>query len=1047
MKRNIIFSLSIFIITVLVVFFPNYANALCPVDVFCHTAPPRISDITVNPNIVTESTEQNIDVSVTARSKTDIHDDIYDNNSSVTFDPSITISGNIKDENGGIKASLNSTSVSCTDGNCSYTYQNINVSGWSDGIYTVFIDIAGGNGGTETFEIRKGTSDYDNGPPDVQIETDKSWVYVGDTVNITWNSNNALTCSATNGPGFDTGGAKNGTDESDPLNTAGVESFSVECTQVIINPATGGEITNTASATVDVQIKNKPSPPNIAGFAVTSSRLRKSGDLNVSWNISGADVCSLTISGTAYSSINGTWDIDPNSSGMNIPAEAASYNTNDQGTIDVSLSCSNAGGTTTKSGSATIYHNYVHWYAYVKNNCSDSDSSANRMNSPDEQNIRFDAQIREVNGTEIREYPDSVPNDGDDRTWGKVSYVLDVKPGTTPYDSSTPQKYSYCGYSGEVTINKDIGLPPQEETVKLFFIQGGGTPPSNLTAIGECHQNTPGVQTQVYLTWSPVAGADHYNIYRDSSNIGQTTGISYLDLFNPPQYNVTHEYYVKAVDASGNESGLSQTVYATTPSTCDVPPSGINPTLVVIPSSASINMQGCEDPISQQFNALYDPDGPDSRYGEFNINSSANWSSSNTSVASSQGDGLFNGISSGSASVMALYDNIDAYASLDVNSCTQPDFSISISPSLRNVDIAGGNTSTTYTITISPLNEFSGDVSLSISNLLSPMSGSFNPQVVLSGSGNSTLMIIVPDTTNTGRSTFIVTGTSGNISHNVTADINIIDSTLPFPTATLTADPSTIVDGESSTLYWSATDASHCEIDQGVGTVFDNGVPSDSNGSEIVTPTVTTTYTLTCSNSNGNAQDSATVTVTSNPPPPGGNGLSCSVSRSPASGSTPLNVVFNITASNGTPSYQYRLDPSDGTGYSSWGSVNTISYTYDTAGSYIGKAEVKDNDNNLASCTAPLVVASSNEACDISASPTSILSGQSSLISWYCSNPSQGLSCQITDLGNVDPSGGSERVKLTTTKTFVLTCNGNEKDSVTIKVGFIPVLREILPRW
>lgn len=70
------------------------------------------------------------------------------------------------------------------------------------------------------------------------------------------------------------------------------------------------------------------------------------------------------------------------------------------------------------------------------------------------------------------------------------------------------------------------------------------------------------------------------------------------------------------------------------------------------------------------------------------------------------------------------------------------------------------------------------------------------------------------------------------------------------------ANPSTINQGESSTLTWSVSDATTITITPGVGTVA-------SSGSTSVSPVVTTTYTLIATNSAGSV--TATCTVTVNP--------------------------------------------------------------------------------------------------------------------------------------------------------------------------------------
>ena len=80
------------------------------------------------------------------------------------------------------------------------------------------------------------------------------------------------------------------------------------------------------------------------------------------------------------------------------------------------------------------------------------------------------------------------------------------------------------------------------------------------------------------------------------------------------------------------------------------------------------------------------------------------------------------------------------------------------------------------------------------------------------------------------------------------------------PTMTLTANPTSITSGQSSTLTWSATDATSC-IASGAW----SGAKS-ATGMQSVTPSATATYTLTCSGTGGSVSQSATVTVSSAPP-------------------------------------------------------------------------------------------------------------------------------------------------------------------------------------
>jgi hypothetical protein len=77
------------------------------------------------------------------------------------------------------------------------------------------------------------------------------------------------------------------------------------------------------------------------------------------------------------------------------------------------------------------------------------------------------------------------------------------------------------------------------------------------------------------------------------------------------------------------------------------------------------------------------------------------------------------------------------------------------------------------------------------------------------------------------------------------------------PTLSLTANPTSISSGSSSTLSWSSTNATSCTA---------SGAWSGSkatSGTQSVSPTSTSTYNLACTGSGGTANASATVTVTS----------------------------------------------------------------------------------------------------------------------------------------------------------------------------------------
>ena len=88
----------------------------------------------------------------------------------------------------------------------------------------------------------------------------------------------------------------------------------------------------------------------------------------------------------------------------------------------------------------------------------------------------------------------------------------------------------------------------------------------------------------------------------------------------------------------------------------------------------------------------------------------------------------------------------------------------------------------------------------------------------------------------------------------------------PAPTASLTANPTSIPLGNSSTLTWSSTNATSCS-----GFGFNTG--GATSGSLAVSPASTTTYTVSCTGAGGTTDANATVTVTGAPQPECSDGI------------------------------------------------------------------------------------------------------------------------------------------------------------------------------
>jgi hypothetical protein len=104
---------------------------------------------------------------------------------------------------------------------------------------------------------------------------------------------------------------------------------------------------------------------------------------------------------------------------------------------------------------------------------------------------------------------------------------------------------------------------------------------------------------------------------------------------------------------------------------------------------------------------------------------------------------------------------------LVVNSSASTDFSITASPASQTVVL---NSSTTYTVTVTPSGGFSGTVSFSVSGLPFRATGNFNPGSV-TGSGSSALTVATSRKTPRGTFTLTITGTSGTSAHTTTVTL------------------------------------------------------------------------------------------------------------------------------------------------------------------------------------------------------------------------------------------------------------------------------------
>lgn len=195
-----------------------------------------------------------------------------------------------------------------------------------------------------------------------------------------------------------------------------------------------------------------------------------------------------------------------------------------------------------------------------------------------------------------------------------------------------------------------------------------------------------------------------------------------------------------------------------------------------------------------------------------------------------------------------------------------PDFAIAASPASQTV-VAGN--STTYQVTVTPSNGYTGTVSFSASGLPAGATASFNPASV-TGSGSSTLTLGTSSTTPPGTYNLTITGSDGTLSHTATVQL-VVNPTGDF---TIAATPSSrTIPRRSSTTYTvnvvytngftGAVALSVTGLPGGATASF-NPASLNSSGSSVLTVNAGNsrgTFTLTITGTSGPLQHSTQVTL------------------------------------------------------------------------------------------------------------------------------------------------------------------------------------------
>ncbi len=227
----------------------------------------------------------------------------------------------------------------------------------------------------------------------------------------------------------------------------------------------------------------------------------------------------------------------------------------------------------------------------------------------------------------------------------------------------------------------------------------------------------------------------------------------------------------------------------------------------------------------------------------------------------------------------------------------------------------------------------------------------------------------------------------------------------PPPVCVLSASPTSINQGSSSTLAWTTTNGTSFSINQSVGSVT-----PVSSGTKSVTPSVTTTYTGTVVGAGGVATCSTTVTVI----PP--SAPTCVLSISPSSINQGGSATISWTSTNATSG---TIDNGVGAATPVASGSKTVSPSTNTTytGTFTGPG-------GTVTCSRTITVVPPNApVCTLSANPTSIVTGGSSTLSWTTSNATTFSINQ--SIGSVTPvPAGTRVVSPTVTTTYTGTATG-----------------------
>ncbi len=300
--------------------------------------------------------------------------------------------------------------------------------------------------------------------------------------------------------------------------------------------------------------------------------------------------------------------------------------------------------------------------------------------------------------------------------------------------------------------------------------------------------------------------------------------------------------------------------------------------------------------------------------------------STSSTVYSNPGSGTSTGVSS--ANITASANNINSGAAVTLNWTSTNTSSCSVTgggstyAGINGSQVVYPTTTTTYIISCTPTvsgsqvtNQVVVYVNGSTLTNVSLISNSNRVVTIQTGNNISGIVCaqVINSTINWGDGqtqqitacpgnqyshTYSSNGTynitiTGNSTGQTTGTLQVlVNSSVSNITSTISANPTSISLGQSSTLIWSSTNAMHCSINGGSTNLSDQG----TTRSYIVYPTTNTTYSVTCYNSSNQASNTSQVTVTVN----GTAAITATITANPTNPAQGQSTTLSWSSTNAT---------------------------------------------------------------------------------------------------------------------------------------------------